>query len=150
MKLLRFFLTTILFALPIADAYSASLNRLFLSAAERNRLDTLRNSGLQDDPVSTDPAAPAKPTEQITVNGFVKRSSGKNTAWINSLPQNENTHTEGILVLGRTAKSPAISVQLPSGKTVKLKAGQTFDIGKGTMHEVYDEPAPQPKTPPPP
>lgn len=142
--------TMTVLALSAADACSAaSLNRLFLTTAERNRLDQLRDSGLEDDPILTDGAAPvAKPTDQFILNGFVKRSSGKNTAWINSQPQNESTHTEGILVLGRNAKSPAMSVQLPSGKKIRLKAGQTFDIDKGKLHEVYDnEPAPQAKTP---
>lgn len=84
-------------------------------------------------------------TEQITLNGIVRRSSGKTTAWINQLPQDENETSRGVAVQGQAAKASALLL-LPSGKQVRLKPGQTFDTAKGRIREGYENstaPAPQ-------
>lgn len=78
-------------------------------------------------------------TEQITLNGIVRRSSGKTTAWINRIPQHENETPQGVAIQqSPTSKSAAILL-LPSGKKVDLKAGQTFDATKGKIREGYED-----------
>lgn len=104
------------------------LGRLFFSPDERAMLDRMRqkNSG-----------STVSATEQITLNGIVRRSSGKTTAWINQVPQNENETPQGIAVQqGKTSK-PSALLLLPSGKQVQLKAGQTFDTTRGKIREGY-------------
>jgi hypothetical protein len=104
------------------------LGRLFFSPDERAMLDRMRqkNSG-----------SAASATAQITLNGIVRRSSGKTTAWINQVPQNENETPQGIAVQqGKTSK-PSALLLLPSGKQVQLKAGQTFDTARGKIREGY-------------
>ncbi|GAO35891.1 hypothetical protein SCT_1287 [Sulfuricella sp. T08] len=113
-----------------APAESYKIGRLFFSPDERAMLDQLR----QKRGGSTFSA-----TEQITLNGIVRRSSGKTTAWINQLPQNENENPQGVTVLKTSPKTSVTPLLLPSGKKVNLKAGQTLDITKGKVREGYEE-----------
>jgi len=69
----------VLAVLVLAAATSAgaaeSLGTLFLSAEERARLDTLRRGDV--------PAAPgAAPQRDHALTGFVQRSDGRTTVWI--------------------------------------------------------------------
>ncbi|MBZ0095873.1 MAG: hypothetical protein K8H75_10970 [Sulfuricella sp.] len=104
------------------------LGRLFFSPDERAMLDRVRQKNV---------GSTVSATEQVTLNGIVRRSSGKTTAWINQVPQNENETPQGIAVQqGKTSK-PSALLLLPSGKQVQLKAGQTFDTAKGKIREGY-------------
>lgn len=113
---------------PYAESHK--IGRLFFSPEERAMLDRLRQKS-GSSTVST--------TEQITLNGIVRRSSGKTTAWINRIPQHENETPQGVAIQqSPTSKSAAILL-LPSGKKVDLKAGQTFDATKGKIREGYED-----------
>lgn len=136
MARLIFLLTTASLIGLAAPAGAEPLGRLFFSPEERTALDRMRNN------TSTSAAAS---TEQITLNGLVRRSSGKTTTWINRLPQNENETPQGVVVQGQPSKASALLL-LPSGKQIQLKAGQTFDTTKGKIREGYEDsaaPAPQ-------
>ena len=61
-----------------AAAPAADLGTLFTSPDERARLDRLRRG----EPVHT----AAGPTGQPAVTGYVKRSDGKSTVWIDGVP----------------------------------------------------------------
>ena len=63
-------------ALP---AMSADLGTLFHSAEERARLDSLRRG---EPAMPTTPAAPPPRVHVPEVTGFVKRSDGRSTVWI--------------------------------------------------------------------
>ena len=123
-----------------AAADTASIGRLFSTPAERAGLDTLRQLGEQAAPQEKPVALPlpSPQTEQVTLDGLVRRSSGKNTIWINGNAQNDLESAHGITVLQRPAKSPAISMSLRSGQRFDLKAGQTFDGSSGKISEVYE------------
>ena len=56
-------------------ADSAALGTLFFSPEERARLDRLRRG-------ESEPAAAPAPGEASAVTGFVKRSDGRTTVWI--------------------------------------------------------------------
>lgn len=99
-------------------------------------LDRLRKS---------DGKSTASATEQITLNGLVRRSSGKATTWINQLPQHENQMPQGIGIQPGSTSKPSAILLLPTGKQVNLKAGQTFDTAKGKVHEGYEDAAVQPQ-----
>lgn len=110
------------------------IGRLFFSPDERAMLDQQRNKTSADSPPNQ-----VTQTDPITLNGIVRRSSGKTTAWINRVPQNENETPQGIAVQqGKTSK-PSALLLLPSGKQVQLKAGQTFDTTRGKIHEGYED-----------
>ena len=108
------------------------IGRLFYSTDERAMLDQMRNNK---------GGKSTSPTEQFTLNGIVRRSSGKSTTWINQLPQRENEAPQGIAVRQSASSRSAAQLMLPSGKQVNLKAGQTFDATKGKVLENYDTPA---------
>jgi hypothetical protein len=113
-----------------AATESHKIGRLFFSPDERAMLDrTRQKSG----------GSAVSSSEQITLNGIVRRSSGKTTAWINQVPQHENEAPQGVAVQqGRTSK-PSALLLLPSGKKIDLKAGQTFDTAKGKVREGYED-----------
>lgn len=127
-------LTAIFLIGHTAGASAQPLGRLFFSPAERDRLDQLRNGSAIDNV-----QVGQTPSEQITLNGIVRRSSGKTTAWINQMPQRDNENPQGIIVLKSTAKSPVVPLQLSSDKQVRLKPGQTFDSAKGKVREGYED-----------
>ncbi|MHB9103110.1 MAG: hypothetical protein ACYC2E_16575 [Sulfuricella sp.] len=129
-------LLTALFLLGhTACAGAEPLGRLFFSPGERARLDQVRNGHAS----ASAPAGQQASTEQITLNGIVRRSSGKTTTWINQVPQNENETPQGITVWQGQTSKPSALLLLPSGKKVNLKAGQTFDTTKGKVREGYED-----------
>lgn len=70
----------LLFASAAASAAdSAALGTLFHSAEERARLDRMRRG-------ESEPAAAPAPGQSSSVTGFVKRSDGRNTVWIDGSP----------------------------------------------------------------
>ena len=134
---LIFLLTTIFVLGHTTSAGAEPLGRLFFSAEERAMLEQMRQKSS---------SSAAAPIEQVTINGLVRRSSGKTTIWINRVPQHESENPQGISITGKATKQQAVPLLLPSGKKVEIKAGQTFDAGKGEVREGYEDgasPAPQ-------
>lgn len=117
-----FLLIAILFAAP---GRAEPLGRLFLSPDERAMLNRQRHDG-------RDASAAAG---RVALNGLVRRSSGKTTVWINQRPQDDNESPQGVTVLKSSTGTAAVPLQLPSGKKVDLKVGQTLDIGNETVRE---------------
>jgi hypothetical protein len=64
---------------PPSLAQSDSLGRLFFTPRERASMNSFRNGT----PLEAQPVAPTVPNR---VDGFVERSNGKNTIWINGQP----------------------------------------------------------------
>ena len=62
-----------------ANAADLALGTLFHSADERAKLDRMRRG-------ETEPAAAPAPGQSSAVTGFVKRSDGRNTVWIDGTP----------------------------------------------------------------
>jgi len=62
-----------------ANAAELALGTLFHSADERSKLDRMRRG-------ETEPAAAPAPGQSSAVTGFVKRSDGRNTVWIDGTP----------------------------------------------------------------
>ncbi len=98
-----------------AAAEAQPLGRLFLTPQERQELDRKR---------AVNGVATATPQEAaVTVNGVVRRSSGKTTTWINGVPH-DDVHRP----------SPTGRVAVESGATtIGVKVGQTLDRASGTV-----------------
>lgn len=127
------------------------IGRLFSTPAERAKLDRLRQATKRGEAIKLVseqglpeiPAISVEPVhEQFSLDGFVRRSSGKGTTWINQVPQNEGAASQNILVRQQLSKPPAVSILLPSGKRMNLKVGQTFDAVSGRVLEVYESAPP--------
>lgn len=102
-----------------------SLGRLFFTPQQRQDLDRRRQANVQE--------SAATVNSSLTVNGQVSRSRGKNTVWINGIPQ-ENT---------RRPSDPA-RVAVPAGEgensaSVTIKIGQTIDRVRGKVKDPIED-----------
>lgn len=131
--------------LPYSALAAEPLGRLFMTPAERASLDLIRQNtntaNLNEQEVV--PETAAKTPDSISIQGYVKRSDGrKSTVWINNNPIQENQGNAEVQV-GKLGKdSNQVQVTLPaSGKSVNLKAGQTYDSATDSVHDVDAKPA---------
>ncbi len=122
--------------------------RLFSSAAERKKLDILRkNQKLIDATPQKNtllqPATDELPVP-ITLQGYVKRSDGATTLWINNKTVQENSIQDDVEI-GRLNKqngsiknsADSLNVRIPAtGKNVRLKAGQVYDPETNSIVEL--------------
>jgi len=116
------FLAAALLVCAAAPAAGAELGRLFYTPQQRQDLDRRRQANVQESAVTAD--------SFVTVNGQVSRSNGKNTVWINGVPQ-ENT---------RKPANPA-RVTVPGGEgesSINLKVGETYDRVRGEVKDLTE------------
>jgi hypothetical protein len=110
-----------------AIAQTAPIGRLFYTPAERAQLD-MKRGGVQappPDPVPQ-PAAPVATPEPVTLDGIMRRSSGRATLWLNQAPQDAT---------GAVGRGAAYTLRLPSGQQVLVKPGQRVDMSAGTVRD---------------
>lgn len=125
-----------------ANAAPDDFGRLFSRPAERKSLDVLRqNQKLkvitpQDiaQPEEVDTDVSVELPAPISLQGFVKRSDGASTLWINNKAVQEGSAIDHVQI-GRLqgqksnadAGSDSLNVRIPAnGKQVRLKAGQVY------------------------
>jgi len=132
----------------VQTAPDDDFGRLFSSPAERKRLDILRQNQklIVTSPqknVLTEPPLDELP-EPITLQGYVKRSDGATTLWVNNKPVQENSAQDHVEI-GRLTKqrnpakngSDSLNVRIPAtGKNVRLKAGQQYAPETGQIVEL--------------
>lgn len=129
--ILRVTLTVLLLA-GTAFAQAGDLGRLFFTPEERAAMERERLT--THIPISRADGAGA-----VTFNGYVKRSSGESTIWLNGIAQppsgrNRIAVTENSHALGE------ITVKLPdSRRAYPLKVGQTLYLGNGKIREGYSQ-----------
>lgn len=120
------------------------LGRLFTTPEERQMLEALRNQPRRaeapPEPLETEALAPEPPAVQsVRVDGFVSRSRGNNTVWINgtnSLTGDLGSHQVDVNVRGIRGQTVPVRVQnSPVG--VGLKPGQTFDPAAARVVDIY-------------
>ena len=126
------FFLVMLIAAPVAQ--SQELGRLFLTPDQRASLDARRKARVPDKPAAAVVAAPV-----TRVDGYVKRSAGPATVWINGESVPENAPEAPRIDTGRsTSGSVSISVG-ESGARVRLKPGESLDRGNGEVHDVIGD-----------
>ena len=119
----------LLASLPLAQA-EETLGRLFFTPERRQALDRQREMNIGEQ---------ANEDSTLTINGIVTRSSGKRTAWINGIAQNEREISGGITVTPKrnnpgqviveTAERPASNARI--GETISRTTGETSDLLNG-------------------
>lgn len=152
-------LVPLVMMLPAYAQAEDRLGRLFMTPVERSNLDYLRKSSKPPEKILpageegqaaevTEDAAAALPPPVVTVQGFVKRSDGRGTVWVNHQPVQEKT-TTGDFAVGKLApRDNRVEVKVKgSNKPVSLKAGQSYDPASGM---VVDNPRQLPAAEPPP
>lgn len=130
-------------------AHAAGIGRLFLTQSERDALDAARQGSI--DVRQTKAAAPLPtlpetlapsvepPQEPITVNGYVTRSAGVATVWVNG--------RDGVPGKLAPPTHDGQRVKVPLGRggsEVALKPGESFDPGSRQVSDAYQQrPAPE-------
>lgn len=117
-----------------------AIGRLFFTPAERASLDIIRQNSKAPDKIITaiDQSGdskseleniPVESTKPVTLQGYVGRSDGKNTVWVNNQAMSEKTATRELSV-GKIQKNNGqvqITITGTEKKSISLKAGQIYD-----------------------
>ena len=125
--------------LPIAHVcVAAELARMFYTPAQRATLDNARKQNIRveiGNESEQQPAAAPVP-QNVSVNGIIRRSDGKNTIWLNNRVVDEQNPGGMNAAMGKSDNRVRLSVP-DSGRSVDLKVGQTVEIVSGTIEESY-------------
>ena len=98
------------------------MGRLFFTPEKRDTLDRQRAlNALANQQVAEDP--------QFTINGQIRRSSGKRTTWINGLPQDDNEGRGGVVARASTKGVDQVTLEASDEPTTTLRVGETFNRG---------------------
>jgi hypothetical protein len=129
------------------------LGRLFSKPGERANLDDLRKSQqlkviTPKDQRASEDAEEGEPSallEPITLQGYVKRSDGASTLWVNNQAVQEDSTVDNATI-GRLNKSgfsskgdstEGVDIKMPSsGKHIRLKAGQMYEPESNQIVEL--------------
>ena len=109
-------------------SFSQEVGRLFFTPDQRAALDARRKARVPDKPAAV---AEASPTTRV--DGFVQRSGGPSTVWVNGEPLPEGP--------GEAPRiGPRVSVPVgEGGRRAALKPGQVLDRGTGEVRDVIGE-----------
>ena len=128
---MRLAAATLVCAMLPALAQAQELGRLFFTPEQRANLDLRRKARMPDRP-----AAPvAAPTTRV--DGYVKRSGGPSTVWINGEALGESAAEAPRIDTSR--ERGAVSVNVEGGGRVRLKPGETLDRGNGEVRDVLGD-----------
>jgi hypothetical protein len=120
-------------AASAAPCAAQELGRLFFTPEQRSALDARRKARLPDRPTA---AAVASPTMRL--DGYVKRSSGRSTVWVNSEALDESALESPHIPRG----SSDDRVSVPVGETrsrIQMRPGETLDRGNGEVRDVLGD-----------
>jgi len=112
--------------LLLQNADAQQLGRLFFTADQRAALDARRKARVPDKPA----AAPVVASPITRLDGFVKRSEGPPTVWVNGEALQENVRP------GERSVSVPVG---DGGARVELKPGQELDRGSGEVRDVLGD-----------
>lgn len=100
------------------------IGRLFLTPEQRAALDARRRARVPDKPA----AAPAVASPVTRVDGYVRRSGGPPTVWIN-----------GESVTDTAPDGGRVPVDAGDGSRARLKPGESVDRGTGAVRDVIGD-----------
>jgi hypothetical protein len=104
------------------------LGRLFLTPEQRTNLDARRKARVPDKPAA---AVVASPTTRL--DGFVARSDGRSTVWVNGETLSAGPQPDGPRVLEGSSVSVPVG---ESGVRARMKPGETLDRGTGEVRDL--------------
>ena len=114
----------------VYPAHAASLSgRLFYTPVQRAQIETARQR-----PASAPADAPKPGAQDTTYNGYVIRSDGSATLWVNGMPHR----------LPHAPRAPG-TLKLPA--IPALKPGQQYSPRHGRVLESYERPLTAPPAP---
>ena len=107
---------------------SQELGRLFFTSEQRAALDARRKARVPDAPAAVVTASPI-----TKLDGYVKRSGGPSTVWVNGEPL-----PEGVGESPRIGPRVSISVG-EGGRRAALRPGESIDRGTGEVRDVIGD-----------
>ena len=117
-------------ALPAAA--QEQLGRLFFTPEQRSALDARRKARVPDKPTANVVVSPT-----MRLDGYVKRSSGRSTVWVNREALDEASPEAPRINPGRDAE---VTVGVGESRArVTLKPGETLDRGNGEVKDVLGD-----------
>ncbi len=127
---------TALFGLLLATASAASaaqeLGRLFFTPEQRAELDARRKARVPDKPAAVLIESPS-----TTFDGYVKRSNGKSTVFLNGEPITEGADAKRVQVVPSRDDPSRAAIELGEGaRCIPLKVGESLDRGTGEVSDV--------------
>jgi len=121
-----------LFFSSIEACSAQQLGRLFFTPEQRTALDARRKARVPDKS-----AAAASPTTRL--DGYVKRSSGPSTVWVNGESLLETSPEAPRIGVTRTNDGRVSVTVGESGARVGLKPGEILDRGTGEVRDVIGD-----------
>ena len=117
---------SLLFLFFVTSAVQAQeLGRLFFTPEQREALDARRRARVPDKPA----AAPVVASPVTRVDGYVKRSTGPSTVWVDGEALTD-TAPDG----GRVPVNAG-----EGGPRARLKPGESLDRGNGAVRDVIGD-----------
>jgi hypothetical protein len=109
------------------------LGRLFFTPEQRDVLDARRKARVPDNPTATTAVSPT-----TRLDGYVKRSEGPSTVWVNGESLLE-TSPEAPRIGVTRGDDGKVSIGVgESGARVGLRPGEVLDRGSGEVRDVID------------
>ena len=120
----------------VAPARAADpLGRLFFTPEQRAALDARRKARVPDKPAA---AAIASPVTRI--DGYVRRSQGPSTVWMNGESLSEGSPEAPRIEPPSRNGEGTVSITVgESGRRVQLKPGESLDRGTGEVKDVLGD-----------
>ena len=116
---------------PVA---AQELGRLFFTPEQRDALDARRKARLPDAPIA------AAPSRSARIDGYVMRSGGKSTVWVNGEALAEGSRSEEVRAFLRRDDPGRVSLSVgDDGKRVNVKIGETLDMGSGEARDLIGD-----------
>ena len=139
-----------LLTMPLQAAPNDDFGRLFSRPSERKNLDIMRQNQklkvITQQDLQRESSAENEPVElpePVTLQGYVKRSDGSTTLWVNRKPVQENSAVDDVEIGHLTKQgvvknsSDSLNVKIPAtGKHVRLKAGQMYEPETNQIKEL--------------
>jgi hypothetical protein len=118
----------------VGAAQAQELGRLFFTPEQRAALDERRKARVPDKPAAVLVESPS-----TRLDGYVKRSRGKSTLFVNGEAIPEGTATESMVIVPDRTRPDRASIVVGEGKRrIRLKVGESLDRGTGEVHDGLD------------
>lgn len=107
-----------------ADRIAPDLGRLFYTPERRAQLDRQRQFNIRQ--------SQALEGDTLSLDGIVRRSSGKSTVWINQRAQHENeAERTGVAISANAGRPGQLRVAPGEDAAVDLRVGEAINRGTG-------------------
>jgi hypothetical protein len=117
----------VLLLIPTAS-FSQEVGRLFFTPEQRTALDARRKARVPDKPAAV---VVASPTTKL--DGYVKRSGGPSTVWVNGEPLPEGAGDAPRI-------GPRVSVSVgEGGRRAALRPGEAIDRDTGEVRDILGD-----------